>query len=188
MYGELVPVLVQQLLLSALVTRHAHGPAPALALLACSAALLALLLATRPTSLLWGLNLPVAVTALISKVRHLYNIHNLTSFTMCVQLGQIRSIHRNKDAGVVSFSASLLASVGELSSERREIFFIYAENIFETRKYFSGACVRNFTLVVLYTETAAERRDPVGLSICSLMSVCGLVLTYQVDTETLLCR
>ena len=68
MYGELVPVLVQQLLLSALVTRHAHGPAPALALLACSAALLALLLATRPTSLLWGLNLPVAVTALLSKV------------------------------------------------------------------------------------------------------------------------
>ena len=70
-------MLVQQLLLSALVTRHAHGPAPALALLACSAALLALLLATRPTSLLWGLNLPVAVTALISKVTHHYNIHNL---------------------------------------------------------------------------------------------------------------
>ena len=131
MYGELVPVLVQQLLLSALVTRHAHGPAPALALLACSAALLALLLATRPTSLLWGLNLPVAVTALISKVRHLYNIHNLTSFTMCVQLGQIRSIHRNKDAGVVSFSSSLLASVGELGSQRWEIFLIYTENIFQ---------------------------------------------------------
>ena len=44
--------------------------------------------------------------------------------------------------------------------------------------------MRNFTLLVLYTETAAERRDPVGLSICSLMSVCGLVLTYQVDTAT----
>ena len=52
MYGELVPVLVQQLLLSALVTRHAHGPAPALALLACSAALLALLLATKAGHLL----------------------------------------------------------------------------------------------------------------------------------------
>ena len=111
-------------------------------------------------------------------------IHNLHNCTMCVQLGQIRSIHRNKDAGVVSFSSSLLASVGELSSQRREIFLIYAENIFESRKYFSGACVRNFTLLVLYTETAAERRDPVGLSICSLMSVCGLVLTYQVDTAT----
>ena len=76
-------MLLQQLLLSALVTRHAHGPAPALALLACSAALLALLLATRPTNLLWGLTLPVAITALISKVRHLYNIHNLQLYNVC---------------------------------------------------------------------------------------------------------
>ena len=63
-------------------------------------------------------------------------------------------------------------------------YFLDMLHIFESRKYFSGACVRNFTLLVLYTETAAERRDPVGLSICSLMSVCGLVLTYQVDTAT----
>ena len=59
------------------------------------------------------------------------NIHNLHNFTMCVQLGQIRSIHRNKDAGVVSFSSSLLASVGELGSQRWEIFLIYTENIFQ---------------------------------------------------------
>ena len=58
-------------------------------------------------------------------------IHNLHNCAICVQLGQIRSIHRNKDAGVVSFSSSLLASVGELSSQRREIFLIYAENIFQ---------------------------------------------------------
>ena len=62
---------------------------------------------------------------------NLYNIPNFHNCTICAQLGQIRSIHRNKDAGVVSFSSSLLASVGELSSQRREIFLIYAENIFQ---------------------------------------------------------
>ena len=51
-------------------------------------------------------------------------IPNLHNCTMCVQLGQIRSIHRNKDAGVVSFSSSLLASVGELFTETGNIFDI----------------------------------------------------------------
>ena len=43
-----------------------------------------------------------------------------------------------------------------------------------------GGCVRNFTVIVLFFETDPSLRDPLGVTICSLMSLCQMILTYQV--------
>ena len=40
--------------------------------------------------------------------------------------------------------------------------------------------MRNFTVIVLFLETDPGIRDPLGVTICSLMSFCQMVLTYQV--------
>ena len=40
--------------------------------------------------------------------------------------------------------------------------------------------MRNFTVIVLFFETDPSLRDPLGVTICSLMSLCQMILTYQV--------
>ena len=43
-----------------------------------------------------------------------------------------------------------------------------------------GLSVRSFTVLVLYTETEPDKRDPVGLIITAFMLILHYIIAYQV--------
>ena len=93
-FGELVPVLLNISVLCHLIIRYRHGHTAATTFSLASLILFLTLLFTKPFNILWYLNLPVALSALLGKIQQVY------------------TIHKSQDSGVLSLETQFLGTLG----------------------------------------------------------------------------
>jgi len=113
-YGELVPVLCQHIILIYLILFYKHSEKSANMFLIYFSVIFVTLLLTQPFTLLWYLNLPVAIAALLGKLQ------------------QIQQIYEVGDAGVLSLSSSILGSIG-VTIRNFTIIILYLQTPYDNR-------------------------------------------------------
>ena len=115
-----------------------------------------LLLVFLPFTLIWYLNLPVALAGLFGKVMWINALQYLNEIfiELHCQAQQSWSLHVSRDAGVLSLSSAVMGA--------------------------AAVTVRSFTFIVLYTETELDKRDPIGLVITAIMAILHYIIAYQV--------